>query len=101
MAKSERLKKAAHAVLVNLETVQINLDACVDAGMIDSNSSYHNELCDLIDETRILETWEELEAVVFRGKALETDVDAWLSQKGRTTIALPWPNRDTPLEELD
>lgn len=93
--KRDRFSQAVHDIIENLESLQMLLDRCVDdEGMIDVESRFHNELCDLIDETRIASSWEELEEVINRGKTVEIDVDSFLSRHGRTTISMSWPSQD-------
>lgn len=84
--------KAREMASENLEAIKSVLSACVDEGMVDSNSDYYNELLLLIDEASLSKTWDELMEVVAKAKILEIDVAAWLASKGRTTISFPWPS---------
>lgn len=77
----------------NLEAIQMSLTLSVEEGMIDVDATYYNELLSLIDEAGLSQTWDELEAVIAKGQTLETDVAAWLSLHGRTTLSLPWPKK--------
>lgn len=92
MKKDPELTKAKKDVLDNLDAIQMSLETCVNEGMIDYNSSYYNELSDLIEDARIVNTWEELMEIIALAKTLETDIDAWFSMHGKTTISLPWPH---------
>lgn len=92
MAK-EHLHKYKSVILENLEQIQASLNRCTDEGMIDTDSTYYNELLGLMDETHIAATWEELEEVIAKAKTLEIDVAAWLSGHGRTSLSLPWPKK--------
>ena len=95
MAKDHKLLQfleSKGATVENLRAIQLNLDRCVDQGMVDSNSVYYNELVDLIDEARLSENWDELLEVITKAKTLEVDVAVWLAQHGQTSISLPWPS---------
>ena len=75
----------------NLKAIQMNLNRCVNEGMIDLEDTYYNELISLIDEASIAENWDELSEVISKAKVLEIDVAAWLAGQGQTSISLPWP----------
>lgn len=79
-------------ILDNLETLLEWLDLCLDGGMHDEGAMVHNQLLDLIDDTTISNEVAELAEIISQAKTIETDLDAWLSQKGRTTLSLLWPN---------
>lgn len=91
MKKDPQFVQAQNDVLDNLDVIETALDQCVDEGMLDPDSEYHNKLEDLLDAARIAKTWEELMAVVSAAKTFEEDVDTWLSFHGRSTIELSWP----------
>lgn len=78
----------------NLDALKLSLIRCVDEGMIDLEDHYYNEVLDLIEEAKLISSWEELEEVVQVGKTLEIDIAAWLSLHGRTTVSLEWPHKD-------
>jgi hypothetical protein len=61
--------------------------------MIDTSDEYYNELLDLIDDAHIVSTWDELEEIVTKAKALEKGVISWMSLHGRTSLSLPWPKK--------
>jgi hypothetical protein len=75
----------------NFEALQMKLDQAVDLGYIDEGQIYYNSLSTLIDDAKIAESWDELTEVIYQGKALEENIDTWLSLKGYTTIGLKWP----------
>ena len=93
MSKDKQLIQAKEDIIDNLEAIQLVLRECESGGMVDFESSYYNELSDLITDARIVKTWDELMEIVTRAKTLETDVDGWLSFHGRTTVSLTWPNK--------
>jgi len=91
MAKDQALFLAKQSLYENLETLQTSLMRCVEEGMIDLDDDYYNEVLGLIQDSETLKTWGELAEAVARGKALETDIAAWLSRHGKTTVSLSWP----------
>lgn len=91
MTKKAPLSESKYAVIANLEMLQVSLVQCVGEGMIDQNDGYYNEVLGLLEDARIVTTWDELMEIVTLAKTLEVDVAAWLSFHGRTTISLPWP----------
>lgn len=91
MKRDLQLEKAAQDVKDNLTALQMSLRRCVNEGMIDEGDGYYNELLDLIDDTEILTSWPELGEIISRAKTIEVDIDAWLSIRGATTIAMLWP----------
>jgi hypothetical protein len=93
MAKELGFIEARDNTVENLKEIIITLSHCVDEGMVDLEDSYYNQLLDLQDEAHISKNWDELLEVIIRAKILEIDVAAWLAQKGRTSISLPWPRK--------
>lgn len=91
MKKDPKLKKAQQDILDNLDALEIALDRCVDEGMLDPDSAYHNKIEDLIDETRLAKSFEELREVVTLAKTFEDDVDTWMALHGQSTVELEWP----------
>lgn len=82
---------AQEDVMENLEALKLRLDQAIDQGMHDLDDVYYNELLALIDEAALVSEWPELAEVISKGKTLETDVDAWISLHGGTTMSLLWP----------
>lgn len=78
-------------ILENLRILQTRLENATDEGMLDVDDYYYNELSDLMEEAKLAKAAEELSEVVYKAKTIETDIDAWLSQRGYTTIGLEWP----------
>ncbi len=93
MKKDPQFIQAQNTVLDNLRILETTLDRCVDEGMIDLQSEYHNRLEDLLDGADIAKTWDDLIEVITIAKTLEEDVDTWLAFQGRTTIELIWPKK--------
>jgi hypothetical protein len=93
MTKDKQFSDAKDAVMENLEAIQALLDRCVDEGMIDYESSYYNELSDLLEDAHLVKTWDELIEIITLAKTLEVDIDAWLSIHGRSSVGLSWPRK--------
>ena len=93
MAKAPEFIEAKEDVAENLEAIQLSLIRCVDEGMIDLEDFLYNEVLDLLEDARIVDTWDELMEIVARAKTLEIDVAAWLARHGRNSVSLPWPKR--------
>lgn len=93
MAKDPLFLRAKESVIENLETIQLSLIRCVEEGMLDADDAYYNELLALLEDARIVATWDELMEVVALAKTLEIDVAVWMSRRGKTTISLPWPKK--------
>jgi hypothetical protein len=85
------LLDAKTLAMENFEALQMKLDQAVDLGYMDEGQVYYNSLSTLSDDAKIAESWDELTEVIYQGKALEEDIDTWLSLKGYTTIGLEWP----------
>jgi hypothetical protein len=92
--KDPKFTQAKSDVIENLEALQMSLDRCVDEGMIDYESKYYNELSDLVDDTHIVKTWEELREVITLAKTIEMDLDSWVSLRGGSSMSLGWPERE-------
>lgn len=94
MAKDQHLNtftKDKQDTIVNLETIQVTLNECVNEGMLDEDAQFYNEIIELIVEARLVKTYPELAEVITKAKTLESDIDAWLSMKGRETSSITWP----------
>ncbi len=91
MAKDIDFLKAKGDTVENLKAIQLNLNRCVEEGMLDVEDTYYNELLSLIDEASLSKNWAELMEVVSQAKILEVDVAAWLAGHGQTSLSLPWP----------
>ena len=93
MAKDPQFIEAKEDVAENLEAIQLSLINCIDEGLIDLEDAYYNQVLDLLEDARLVSTWDELMEIVVRGKTLELDVASWLSRHGRSGISLPWPQK--------
>lgn len=89
--KDPKFKQACNQISENLNAMSIQLQACIDSGMMDYSSQYYNLLNLLQEDIEIVKTWDELGEIITRAKTLEKDFDTWLSLKGRSTIGLSWP----------
>lgn len=93
MAKETILKnftKDKQDTIANLEAIQMTLNECVNEGMLDEEDQFYNEIIELLDEARIVKTYPELAEVITKAKLLESDIDAWLSMKGRESSSISW-----------
>lgn len=96
MAKDPKILEFLEAkgdVVENLEAIRLNLERCVEKGMLDVDDVYYNEIMLFIDEASISGGWAELEEVIAKAKTLEIDIAAWLAKNGKASISLPWPKR--------
>lgn len=89
--KDPTFVKTRDDILDNLQAMTVQLDACIDSGLIDYGCDYYNTLSELQDDIGVAKTWNELEEIVTRAKTLEKDFDTFLSLKGKSTIGLSWP----------
>jgi len=78
-------------IILNLESIQVTLNVCIEQGMLDEDAQFYNELIELIDEARLVKTYPELEEVITKAKILEEDIDGWLSMNHRETLSISWP----------
>lgn len=74
-----------------LEILQESLSFCIEMGMSDPESGFHNKILDLIEEVSLSETYGDLEEVIAEGKSVEKDLESWLATQGRSTLSLSWP----------
>lgn len=91
MVKDPRLAEAQEQVRDNLSRLKMALEESVKEGLVDLESDHYNELLDLLTETSLSKSFEELLEVVAKAKALETEIAAWSVQHGRTSFSLSWP----------
>ena len=85
----------------NLKSLQSALIQCVDEKRIDMEDDLYNQTLVYLDGAPLLESWDELESLVFQAKGLEAEIDAWLSLHELTSYSLSWPTkklRDTASE---
>lgn len=93
MVKDVKLLKAKDLAISNLDSLRMALMRCVDDGMIDPDDHYYNEILDLLNDVEMVGSWDELMEAVTLAKILETDVGAWLSRRGSTSLSLTWPKQ--------
>lgn len=91
MPKDLDFLEAKSDTVENLRAIQMSLVRCIDAGMIDTEDFYYNQVLGFLDEATLSNSWAELMEVVTKAKILEVDVAAWLAGHGETSISLPWP----------
>jgi hypothetical protein len=93
MAKNAALLHARRSMLENLERIKFDLSLCIQDGLSDPSWTDYNEILDLIEDAKTLETWDDLEEAVIRAKTIETEIASWLSRHGRASVSLLWPKR--------
>lgn len=91
MSQDPKFAQAKSDTMDNLQILQTALDRALDQGMIDYESTYYNELLDLLEDARIVKTWEELMEIISLAKTIEIDIDAWVSLRGGDSMSLNWP----------
>lgn len=79
------------SVMEIFESLQAKLDQAVELGFSDEEQVYYNGISTLMDDIRVISSWDELAEIIYKGKSFEEDIDAWMSLKGYTTIGLEWP----------
>ena len=95
----EELEENKVKVVELLQLLQTRVDICVETGMLDTDSKLYNYTYDLIDDTKEIESPDELQEIINKGRTIETNLDRWLTSKGQTTMSLSWPKlTEEPLE---
>lgn len=87
------LLRAKEQCVENFERLKSALIQCVDEQRVEMEENLYNQTIVCIDGASILETWEEIDNLVFQGKILEEEIDAWLSVHELTSYSLIWPKR--------
>lgn len=78
-------------LLENVEALEIRLGACEETGLIAAEDELFEEINDLIEAAKKVDTEEELRELCTRGQAIEMSIDAFLAQQGYSTLSLEWP----------
>lgn len=68
------------------------LEESIFAGMSDENSILYNEINDLIEEANSCDSYLVLSEIVHRAKQIEHNLESWLSNYGKMTQELNWPD---------
>lgn len=74
-----------------MEDLFDKLELCARIGMLDTSSSYYNEVLLLKRTAFHCTSISQLGEVIEEGKTVEKNLDHWLAQKGVDTTALRWP----------
>lgn len=96
MAKDDefiQFLKAKELCVENLKRLSASLIQCVDEKRVDMEDRLYYQTLDFIDAAPTIESWEELEGLIFQAKILEREVDAWLSLHELTSYSLSWPQK--------
>jgi hypothetical protein len=89
--KKDKFYDYQDQVIDNLETLRINLENCEEMGMQDIEETIYNEIVDLINETKAIDSIIGLSEIISRAKIIETQIDNWYSKEGITNTELTWP----------
>lgn len=88
----KRLKKKKKRLLKNVITLRDTLDSCVEAGLLDIDSTYYNQLESLEEEIQTSEDLNALEELVIRGQSFEKQLCGFYDNLGLSTTDLDWPS---------
>lgn len=94
MEKEEEVQRfiaAKGEVLENFEALEVRLGACEDQGHVDAENELYYEVTDLIEASNSASNFEQLISIIYKGKELERSVDAFLADRGYSTMSLEWP----------
>jgi hypothetical protein len=91
MGKDLQFLESKADVIENLEAIELNLLQYPDEKNLNFQSSFYEQIVDLIDKTRSIASWHELSDIIAKAKVLEIDIANWLARHGQTSLSLPWP----------
>ena len=83
--------EARRTTIENIQAILLILDECIDQGLLDPESRFHNELIGFDSQATQAKEYAQLGEVITQAKILETDIDVWLAGLGRSTLSLSWP----------
>lgn len=83
--------KTKKEVSDNLAAIKYLLEECIDAGMLDIDDRFYNEINDFLNQTALTKEFPQLIEVITQARLLEQDIDVFLAEKGRSTLSLSWP----------
>ncbi|HRW58174.1 MAG TPA: hypothetical protein P5048_00985 [Chlamydiales bacterium] len=86
------LKDIKDKVLENLLQLKDEYNNCIDAGMLDDESSTYNSIETLIDALDSLDSMLAIENLCDQGKIIESQLDFFLEKTGQSTLSLEWPD---------
>ncbi len=88
----KRFIAAKGDVLENLEALEVRLGACEDQGLIEAENMLYNEVADLLTLSKDVKDFEDLKSIIYKSQEVERSVDAFLAERGYSTMSLEWPN---------
>lgn len=93
MAKKEidKLILTKEQIIDNLDTLLARLDECTSLGMKDGNARIYNQTIELQEDVGVLDSYEELNIIIIRSRAIESEIDGWMASQGESTLGLEWP----------
>jgi len=89
--ETEKFLSIKEDVLNNIAVLRINLEKCVEFGMEDPSSNMYNQINELSDYVKTIDSYPDLEEAVEQAKAIEEQIDNWLTTQGAITVSLSWP----------
>ncbi len=87
----KELKKQKKQLLKNISILRNTLDDCLDAGMVDFESIFYNQLEELEEEIHASENIQELIELIGRGQIFEKQLCVLYDNAGLSTTNLDWP----------
>lgn len=91
------IKKHKKRLIKNVITLRNTLDACLDAGLVDFESVFYNQLESLEEEIHASENVYELKELSGQGQNFEKQLCVLYDNAGLSTTNLDWP--ELPEEE--
>ena len=88
----KKFKKKKKQLFKNIVTLRETLQACVDGGLLDMDSVFYNQLEALDEEMHTSEDPNELEEIIIRAQAFESQICGYYDNLGFSTTSLDWPN---------
>ena len=87
----DQLIKTKQEIIDNLDLLIAKLNDCTTMGMRDLNARLYNQILSLQEDVGALDSYEELNTIIIRAKAVETEIDGWLATQGESTLGIEWP----------
>jgi len=91
--KEEKFLEAKEDILNNLANLELVVSKLEDQEiLIDDSSEFYNQIDDLINNAKTLNTPSELEMVIERAKTFEIKLDVFLAENGISSTEIIWPD---------
>jgi len=89
--------KAKDLCVANLNSLKSSLIQCVDEKRVDMEESLYDQVLVCLEGASLMESWEEIEQLIFHAKILEEEIDGWLSIHELTSYSLTWPKKPSSI----